>query len=355
MSDERTVLRRRGLNAPAGSATTVVGLVIPLLSLLGSVGMMCSGANASTLVSHSPVAHVLVIAQLTRSPFPILDSRTSKKIDGAIKPSPVSQRPRAELGNVWVTVEGVIPFTDDMTISDARQRAKNEARRKAVEQAVGVFIKGSTIVYNSVLAEDLVQSVVRGLILEEKVLAEGLRDITIGPGEKGVFYTTTLKARVRPTSGAHRGTLAVQASLNKQRFSNNEEMEIQVIVPEPAYVYIFNVGGDDSVTVLFPNQVTPANRVMGQHPLQFPGVELQARGFHLRALLPPSKTRAVEKIKFIATRRPLDFGNKTFHEALFHVYTGQDTAIVRDLIVLLSQLDDDEWAELTIPYEIVSN
>jgi len=37
---------------------------------------------------------------------------------------------------------------------------------------------------------------------------------------------------------------------------------------------------------------------------------------------------------------------------LFEVYPGKDTALVTDLLRELSVLDESEWAETTLPYEV---
>jgi hypothetical protein len=75
-------------------------------------------------------------------------------------------RSRSEqLADVWVTVEGSVPFGEDTTLGDAKIRSRDHARRAAVQQAVGTFVQSQSIVYNFQLAEDLIQTTVRRLVV----------------------------------------------------------------------------------------------------------------------------------------------------------------------------------------------
>src|SRR5262249_38897418 len=97
---------------------------------------------------------------------------------------------------IWVTAEGVVLLSDDTTIGEAKARARDEARRKAIEQAVGTFVKAQTVVYNTDVAEDLVQSLVRGVVVEERVLNEGASYLTTDSGSNILQYLTKIRAKV---------------------------------------------------------------------------------------------------------------------------------------------------------------
>jgi hypothetical protein len=56
---------------------------------------------------------------------------------------------------VWVTADGESYQGELDTPKEVRERAKRDAEIKAVEEAVGTFIKSHTLVSNSQLAEDL--------------------------------------------------------------------------------------------------------------------------------------------------------------------------------------------------------
>jgi LPP20 lipoprotein len=129
---------------------------------------------------------------------------------------------------IWFTAEGRVLLGDDATIAEARTSSRDEARRKAIEQALGVFVRASTVVYNFGLAEDLVHSIVRGVVIEEQILSEGLREVDIGRGQKALIHDTTLSALIRPVPAERRNNFAIKGNLNKSIFFANEEMVITV-------------------------------------------------------------------------------------------------------------------------------
>ncbi|MEN6467895.1 MAG: hypothetical protein ABFD45_02935, partial [Smithella sp.] len=72
---------------------------------------------------------------------------------------------------VWVTAEGEALQGELDTLKEVKARARRDAQSKAVEKAVGVFIKSHTLVSNSQVAEDLIYAAVRGKITKEKTIA----------------------------------------------------------------------------------------------------------------------------------------------------------------------------------------
>ncbi len=255
--------------------------------------------------------------------------------------------------DIWVTAEGTVLFSEDTTIEEARTRSRDEARRKAIEQAIGVFVRASTVVYNTGLAEDLVHSIVRGVVIEEQILSEGLREVDIGKGKKALIHDTTLRALIRPVPAERRTNFAVRGNLNKPIFFANEEMVITVAASEAAYIHIFNVEQDNAVTVLFPNKFRRDNFLTGKKELTFPDDELRDMGVRLRVIPPAGASKALEKIKLIATKKNLDLPRGKFNDASFQTYQGQDTGLVTDLMKELTKLDDTEWAEMTVSYEVL--
>lgn len=264
-------------------------------------------------------------------------------------PPPEAREPRE---GVWVTAEGVVHMGDDTTVAEAKARSRDEARRKAIEQAVGTFVKGQTVVYNAQLAEDLVRSLVRGIVVEEQVLEEGVRQLRQDSGAPALQYATKLRAKVKPVRVEHKGDFRVKASLNKNVFQEREEMQITAVPSKDAYLHIFNVGQDDTVTVLFPNRFAQNNFVDAQKELVFPDEAQRTMGILLRVFPPAGANKALEKIKLIATTKKIDLLRGKIREGLYQVFPGQDTALVTDLLKELSTLEESEWAETTVPYEV---
>ncbi len=264
---------------------------------------------------------------------------------------PVGLSPETKEG-IWVTGEGAVLLGEDLTVAEAKARARDEARRHAVEQAVGTFVKGLTVVYNAQVAEDLVRSLVRGIVVEEQVQEEGVRQIGPGAGTPALQYVTRLRAKVRPVRVEHKGDFTVKTSLNKTVFQDGEEMRITATPSRDAHLYIFNVTQDDAVTVLFPNRFAEDSFVPAQKELVFPDEGQRTMGLRLRVFPPQTGKKAVERIKFIATTRKIDLGRGKMREGVFQVYPGKDTALVTDILKELSLLEESEWTEATIPYEV---
>jgi hypothetical protein len=290
-----------------------------------------------------------VVAVLPRSEVAqILHSteRATKPLDTDLHEPQDIQEP------IWVVVEGVIPFGPDTTLGEAKSRSRDEARRKAIEQAVGAFVKSQTIVYNAQVADDLVQSLVRGIVIEEQVIEEGVRQFETGLGPKALQYATRLRAKVKPVRMERRGNFVLKAELNKAVFSEGEEMQIRAVATRDSYLHIFNVGQDDTVTVLLPNRFTRNNFVEAQKELAFPDEAQREMGIRLRVFPPAGAKKTLEKIKLIATTTKIDLIQGKIREGTFATYPGKDTTLVTDLLKELSVLDESEWAEMTVPYEV---
>jgi hypothetical protein len=264
---------------------------------------------------------------------------------------PIGLAPESKDG-IWVTGEGAVLLGEDLTVAEAKARARDEARRHAVEQAVGTFVKGLTVVYNAQVAEDLVRSLVRGIVVEEQVQEEGVRQIGQGAGTPALQYVTRLRAKVRPVRVEHKGDFTVKTSLNKTVFQDGDEMRITATPSRDAHLYIFNVTQDDAVTVLFPNRFAEDSFVPAQKELVFPNEGQRTMGLRLRVFPPQTGKKAVERIKLIATTKKIDLGRGKFHEGVFQVYPAKETGLVTDLLKELALLEESEWTEATIPYEI---
>ncbi|HID10398.1 MAG TPA: hypothetical protein EYP17_03750 [Candidatus Latescibacteria bacterium] len=74
-------------------------------------------------------------------------------------------------------------------VANARDRAIEDALRRAVEQAVGTYIQSETVVQNFMLVKDEILSRARGFVQSYKVLSDGKEDPTT--------YAVTVEALVK--------------------------------------------------------------------------------------------------------------------------------------------------------------
>lgn len=261
--------------------------------------------------------------------------------------------PRTLIGieedGIWVTKEATV-ILEGITPQEAKDLAKERARNMAIEEGVGTFIKGSTIVYNYQLAEDIVSSLRRGIIVKEEVLEEGF--ITSEGKGQPLIYRIVLKAKVKPIPVERKEGFTVSLFLNRQVFKEGEQVEIRVKPTKDSYIYIFDILQDDMVTLLLPNRHMSNNYVKANTELVFPGAGLNKLGIHLTAILPNGEMRATERVKVIAVEERIDFFDKEIKEAIFHEFDGKSNTLIVSIYQALSLRESSSWAEATAPYEI---
>jgi hypothetical protein len=257
---------------------------------------------------------------------------------------------------VWVEAEGVVAFGQDTTLEAAQQGSLDAARRAAIEKAVGTFVTSSTVVHNSQLADELVHAVVRGVIVEEKILGRGVNDLT---GGHGLLYQTRIRAKVRAIPTERRGNFAVTVDLNRLSFNDGDEAQLRILSSQDGYLYVFNVTQDEHITVLAPNRYVPETRLQAGTEYVFPTDALVAKGVKLRTWVVPGKKQSVEKIKVIVTRQPVSLLKGKVAEGIYPVSGGvfkefkpTETALLTDLLRVLAMLDPADWAEATAVYEV---
>jgi hypothetical protein len=260
-------------------------------------------------------------------------------------------RAQVETGEQWVTVEGIYPFGDELSINEARSRSLDEARRKAIQQAAGTFLIETKVMYNDKIVERLGRSVVRGIITEEHVLKDGVKQNEINAERSTYYYLTRLRARVKTLRPEVKNDLGVSVSLNKAHFKPGEEMVISVSTKKDAYLHIFNVGANGEVTLLLPNRFSQQNHVHGNQTLSLPDDAGMKAGLRLRTFVQDNK-KALEQIKVIATTRNIDFLKGKVRPGIYQVFPGKDTALITDLFRELAAVDDDEWAEGAVAFEV---
>ncbi|WP_447975033.1 DUF4384 domain-containing protein [Nitrospira sp. Kam-Ns4a] len=249
----------------------------------------------------------------------------------------------------WVEAEGTVAWGQHATLDDVQRDSLDAARRAAIEQAVGTFVRSSSVVRNFQLADDIVHSISRGVIMEDKILSRG--PVALQDGE-GMLYRTRIRAKVREIAAEHRGTFGVTVTLNHDVFHDGDEAMIRIRATEDAYLYLFNVTQDEHIWVLAPNRYEPETRLRAGIEYVFPSEALTKQRVKLRTWLLPGAKRTVEKIKVIATRQPISLLKGQVSEAVFKEYEPSQTALLLDLRRALALLDPADWAEATVEYEV---
>lgn len=246
---------------------------------------------------------------------------------------------------LWVTADGTSYQSEMDTLKEVRDRAKRDAESKAIEQAVGTFIRSHTLVSNSQIAEDLIYAAVRGKITKEKIIASDW------DAKDRNLYRIKINALIEPVYPEKGEGLSARLSLSQTDLKEGDEVKIFYKVSEDSHVYIFSVAADGSVTLLLPNSNTPDNFTRAGKAYQFPPADSP---IHLKAMFLPNHkgTSAEERIKIVATRQKEALLSIGFREGIFQVYDAKSTGMISDLVRRLNQIELTDWTEATSVYTI---
>lgn len=246
-------------------------------------------------------------------------------------------------GVVWTEAEGEAYQGEIETPKEVVERAKRDAQSRAIEQAVGAFIKSHTLVSNSQLSEDLIYAAVRGKIEQVEIIKEGWDE------NERTLYRIKIKALIKPVYPEKGEGISLKLSLSKTSINEGDKVKIYYEPNSDCYIYIFSIAADGSVTLLFPNSIEPDNSVKAGKTYEFPAegskIMLQAR-----FLSGYTKDTAEERIKIIATRQKEEIIPLGFKEGLFKVYDAKSTGMISDLVKKLNQLEPTGWTEATAVY-----
>jgi hypothetical protein len=244
---------------------------------------------------------------------------------------------------VWVTADGTSYQSEMDTLKEVKDRAKRDAESKAVEKAVGTFIRSHTLVSNYQIAEDLIYAAVRGKITKEEII------ISDWDAKERNLYRIKIKALIEPVYPEKGEGLSAKLSLSETDLKEGDEINIFYQVSEESYVYIFSVAADGSVTLLLPNSNMPDNFTRAGRAYQFPPADSP---IHLKAMFLPNykESSAEEKIKIIATRQKEALLSIGFKEGIFQVYDAKSTGMISDLVRRLNQIELTDWTEATAAY-----
>ncbi len=247
--------------------------------------------------------------------------------------------------NQPVTVEaaGEAVGSDLESPRELCERAKADAQRAAIEQAVGTFISSHTLISNGQLADDLIFARVRGAIEQLEILKQER-------GSVDHSCRVRIRASIRPVYPTAQDAVSIKAALSRSSVKDGDEISVTMQVNRDSYLYIFVISADNSVTQLLPNSEITTNITKAGQLYLFPPSESSIR---LKTSLLPQfiTTGATEKMKIIATSKPEQLLEKGFQEG-FAVYDAKSTGLVSDLLRRLNQLDPADWGETTLVYTI---
>ena len=246
---------------------------------------------------------------------------------------------------IWVEANGEAYMSEFDPPKEVMERAKRDAERKAIEEAVGTFVQAHTLVSNGQLAEDLSYAMVRGKTDKRVILREGWDD------KDRNLYRVRIKALVRPVYPDRSEGIRLMLALSKSVLKEGEEVKLAYQANADCYLYLFIVAADGSVTLLFPNKIYQDNALKAGAAYTFPPLDSPIK---LQAMFLPGwrEASADEKVKAIVTRNREDLLAVGYQEGFFKVYDAKSTGMISDLVKRLNQLDPADWSESIATYRI---
>jgi hypothetical protein len=176
------------------------------------------------------------------------------------------------------------------------------------ERGVTHFVVGETSVLSGSQVEFRLHL---QLASTEEVLPQSLSrfDLTLDPQEqeklavKGAIFSHKSALDLAGTTG-DKGGAEVRLSATKLR--EGENVEISFRIAEPAYVYVFDIYENGKASLLIPGPAHPNNHFEAGRWYTFPDDEWKKAGDQLTACPIPGDKINRERIKVIATSKPIN-------------------------------------------------
>lgn len=243
--------------------------------------------------------------------------------------------------------EGVAEISGNRTLDETRNLALQRARRNALEEAVGVDVRGSTVVYNAELINDMVMTGTKGLITNQEVLLNECGE------DDGVLVCTvriraTIKELDRSLDPPFRIKAYVHRPGNKKRsssapvFQDGDEVQISLKLNNPGHVTIFSIDQEGNVYQIFPNKYAMDSLVDDGQNFVFPDDSLRAMGLRVRAHTLEGHKKSHESLMIIATTRKMDLLDDM-----------ESAPTMTSLMNQLASLDQAVWAQETKGYIVM--
>lgn len=258
-----------------------------------------------------------------------------------------SVRVWAEENLITIETEGKAEISAGRTKDDARNLALQRARRNALEEAVGVDVRGSTIVYNAEMINDMVMTGTKGLITSQEVLFDRC-------GEEGdiLVCTVRIKAIIKELDRSLSPPFRINAYVHRPgvkqkrtsapQFYDGDEVQVSIKLNNKGYVSIFSIDQLGNVYQIFPNKYAKDSLVDDGQKVIFPDDRLRAKGLKLRAHTLEGYDKSHESLMIIATTREVDFLDDI-----------ESVPTMTDLMNQLAEIDQQVWTQETIGYVVV--
>jgi hypothetical protein len=135
--------------------------------------------------------------------------------------------------------------------------------------------------------------------------------------------------------------------LDRRQYYDDEDVSLSLAVTAESYIYVFSWDENDDLYLVFPDRPGRSHTLNAGESLTLPAA---GSGVKFRAVLPPGKSKAAERLLIIASRKPF--------MAPLPAAKGKDIAAhkagsLTDIMRRLAQLERSEWTVEVLFYDIV--
>lgn len=303
------------------------------LLLCAMYGLACCGCSTNRQRSIPPASAEQTEAEAAKG-FAALDGRSEAssqpgwKEPGQIKPNTVLTKGLAS-GTFVVEIDTFRIYNDTVSLQQARSQTIAFARELALQEALPLDVSIVSLLTDMYVERDQYFDATRaksvfmlssqsGRFKSEQVLAEK-PDFDLE--SQSLRYRIRYRTEVQYLPKAYNSHLYLDVKLSETYLSDGERFEVFVTPNTDGYIYLFNFYPDDSVGLIFPNQLHPDNQVEAD--------VCWKRG--IRTQIPPELEYSLETLYIVFSEMPMagweDFHSNIVTSDIAHT-TGEESFIL---------------------------
>ena len=217
------------------------------------------------------------------------------------------------LGDGWFEAEAAVVLAN-ISPEEARRRALQEARDRALAFAVGLDVQRLAVDYvrggeNSYKEAFLALSQVSSA---GRIVAERPPHWETIPVTSTTYPTLAYRARLQVEVEAEKGEpdpgFEVKVELNQPVFKDGDEMELAITSTRACYVTVFCLTAADTAVVLLPHKMRRERYLAPGAVMELPDAAEKEMGIRYRVEVPAGAELGIETIRVVATKDEVDFG-----------------------------------------------
>ena len=254
----------------------------------------------------------------------------------------------------WIHCSGEAAV-QNVTYEEAQVLAKRRARLDAIEKVCGISLQAETLVKDFMMAGDFIHSIAYGHVIEEKDIAWKTETLPPESPEKPpiILLRVNMNAKVVPVQEKPDPYFKIDLKLNRMTYQSGDEVVLTVKASKDCYLTVFNLAANDSVYILFPNDVQVDNSIRANRLVEIPEKKYRDAGLHIRVANLPGHNKDTEIVKIIATKQKLDIRSDAASIGVFGS-VGTPRIAVTKLARWLSEIPVSERAEAAVMYTVQS-